>query len=169
MSGWVGGGRWATGDSSSAVLFSPAFGEPAISVSPSSDGRGGSEGGREDPSPWRSMGDASWLGAAGGGGPMAAAAADAEERAERFVGLLPGGGGRPLFVDILRWELGLDQKRKVVVRGQERWKLFKLLGHVFTTLIISKSFDCAIQLILSISFECFECSKGITLLPDSYN
>ena len=66
------------------------------------------------------MGDASWLGAAGGGGPMAAAAADAEERAERFVGLLPGGGGRPLFVDILQWELGLDQKRKVVVRGQER-------------------------------------------------
>ena len=61
------------------------------------------------------MGDASWLGAAGGGGPMAAAAADAEERAERFVGLLPGGGGRPLFVDILQWELGLDQKRKVVV------------------------------------------------------
>ena len=52
---------------------------------------------------------------------MAAAAADAEERAERFVGLLPGGGGRPLFVDILQWELGLDQKRKVVVRGQERW------------------------------------------------
>ena len=51
---------------------------------------------------------------------MAAAAADAEERAERFVGLLPGGGGRPLFVDILQWELGLDQKRKVVVRGQER-------------------------------------------------
>ena len=120
MSGWVGGGRWATGDSSSAVLFSPAFGEPAISVSPSSDGRGGSEGGREDPSPWRSIGDANWLGAAGGGGPMAAAAADAEERAERFVGLLPGGGGRPLFVDILQWELGLDQKRKVVVRGQER-------------------------------------------------
>ena len=67
------------------------------------------------------MGDASWLGAAGGGGPMAAAAADAEERAERLVGLLPGGGGRPLFVDILQWELGLDQKRKVVVRGQERW------------------------------------------------
>ena len=66
------------------------------------------------------MGDASWLGAAGGGGPMAAAAADAEERAERFVDLLPGGGGRPLFVDILQWELGLDQKRKVVVRGQER-------------------------------------------------
>ena len=66
------------------------------------------------------MGDASWLGAAGGGGPMAAAAADAEERAKRFVGLLPGGGGRPLFVDILQWELGLDQKRKVVVRGQER-------------------------------------------------
>ena len=52
---------------------------------------------------------------------MAAAAADAEERAERLVGLLPGGGGRPLFVDILQWELGLDQKRKVVVRGQERW------------------------------------------------
>ena len=51
---------------------------------------------------------------------MAAAAADAEERAERFVGLLPGGGGRPLFVDILQWELGLNQKRKVVVRGQER-------------------------------------------------
>ena len=51
---------------------------------------------------------------------MAAAAADAEERAERLVGLLPGGGGRPLFVDILQWELGLDQKRKVVVRGQER-------------------------------------------------
>ena len=91
-----------------------------VEVSPSLDGRGGSEGGREDPSPWRSMGDASWLGAAGGGGPMAAAAADAEERAERFVGLLPGGGGRPLFVDILQWELGLDQKRKVVVRGQER-------------------------------------------------
>ena len=111
----------ATGDSASAVLFSPALGEPAISVSPSSDGRGGSEGGREDPSPWRSMGDASWLGAAGGGGPMAAAAADAEERAERLVGLLPGGGGRPLFVDILQWELGLDQKQKVVVRGQERW------------------------------------------------
>ena len=66
------------------------------------------------------MGDASWLGAAGGGGPMAAAAADAKERAERLVGLLPGGGGRPLFVDILQWELGLDQKRKVVVRGQER-------------------------------------------------
>ena len=66
------------------------------------------------------MGDASWLGAAGGGGPIAAAAADAGERAERFVGLLPGGGGRPLFVDILQWELGLDQKRKVVVRGQER-------------------------------------------------
>ena len=43
-----------------------------------------------------------------------------EERAERFVGLLPGGGGRPLFVDILQWELGLDQKQKVVVRGQER-------------------------------------------------
>ena len=89
-------------------------------MSPSSDGRGGSEGGREDPSPWRSIGDANWLGAAGGGGPMAAAAADAEERAERLVGLLPGGGGRPLFVDILQWELGLDQKRKVVVRGQER-------------------------------------------------
>ena len=71
---------------------------------------------------------------------MAAAAADAEERAERLVGLLPGGGGRPLFVDILQWELGLDQKRKVVVRGQER---------------------CSV--------ECFECSKGITLLPDSYN
>ena len=67
------------------------------------------------------MGDASWLGAAGGGGPMAATAADAVERVERFVGLLPGGGGRPLFVDILQWELGLDQKRKVVVRGQERW------------------------------------------------
>ena len=50
---------------------------------------------------------------------MAAAAADAEERAERLVGLLPGGGGRPLC-DILQWELGLDQKRKVVVRGQER-------------------------------------------------
>ena len=72
------------------------------------------------------MGDASWLGAAGGGGPMAAAAADAEERAERLVGLLPGGGGRPLFVDILQWELGLDQKRKVVVRGQERWILAPL-------------------------------------------
>ena len=82
--------------------------------------RGGLEGGREDSSPWRSIGDPSWLGAAGGGGPMAAAAADAEERAERLVGLLPGGGGRPLFVDILQWELGLDQKRKVVVRGQER-------------------------------------------------
>ena len=67
------------------------------------------------------MGDASWLGAAGGGGPMAAAAADAEERAERLVGLLPGGGGRPLC-DILQWELRLDQKRKVVVRGQERWR-----------------------------------------------
>ena len=75
--------------------------------------RGGSEGGREDWSPWRSIGDASWLGAAGVGGPMAAAAADAEECAERFVGLLPGGGGRPLC-DILQWELGLDQKRKVV-------------------------------------------------------
>ena len=119
MSGWVGGGRWATGDSSSAVLFSPAFGEPAISVSPSSDGRGGSEGGREDPSPWRSMGDASWLGAAGGGGPMTAAAADAKEQAERLVGLLPGGGGRPLVI-VLQWELRLNQKRKVVVRGQER-------------------------------------------------
>ena len=60
---------------------------------------------------------------------MAAAAADAEERAERFVGLLPGGGGRPLFVDILQWELGLDRKRKVVVRGQERWcKLGGLLS-----------------------------------------
>ena len=57
---------------------------------------------------------------------MAAAAADAEERAERLVGLLPGGGGRPLFVDILQWELGLDQKRKVVVRGQERWCLHYL-------------------------------------------
>ena len=66
------------------------------------------------------MGDASWLGAAGGGGPMAAAAADAEERADRLVGLLPGGGGRPLFVDILQWELRLNQKRKIVVRGQER-------------------------------------------------
>ena len=32
-------------DSASAVLFSPALGEPAISVSPSLDGRGGSEGG----------------------------------------------------------------------------------------------------------------------------
>ena len=42
------------------------------------------------------MGDASWLGAAGGGGPIAAAAADAEERAERFVGLLPGGGKLPI-------------------------------------------------------------------------
>ena len=51
---------------------------------------------------------------------MAATAADAEERAERFVGLLPGGGGRPLCI-VLQWELGLDQKRKVVVRGQERW------------------------------------------------
>ena len=51
---------------------------------------------------------------------MAAAAADAEDRAERLVGLLPGGGGRPLC-DILQWELGLDQKRKVVVRGQERF------------------------------------------------
>ena len=121
MSDWVGGGRWATGDNSSAVLFSPAFGEPAISVSPSSDGRGGSEGGREDSSPWRSIGDASWLGAAGGRGPLAAAAADAEERAERLVGLLPGGGGRPLC-GILQWELRLDQKRKVVVRGQERRK-----------------------------------------------
>ena len=116
----------ATGDSASAVLFSPALGEPAISVSPSSDGRGGSEGGREDSSPWRSIGDASWLGAAGGGGPLAAAAADAEERAERLVGLLPGGGGRPLFVDILQWELGLDQKWKVVVRGQERCGLSEL-------------------------------------------
>ena len=76
--------------------------------------------GGEDSSPWRSISDASWLGAADGGGPLAAAAADAEERAERLVGLLPGGGGRPLFVDILQWELGLDQKRKVVVRGQER-------------------------------------------------
>ena len=95
-------------------------------MSPSSDGRGGSEGGREDPSPWRSIGDASWLGAAGGGGPIAAAAADAEERAERLVGLLPGGGGRPLFVDILQWELGLDQKRKVVVRGQERTRVVEV-------------------------------------------
>ena len=51
---------------------------------------------------------------------LAAAAANAEERAERLVDLLLGGGGRPLFVDILQWELGLDQKRKVVVRGQER-------------------------------------------------
>ena len=57
------------------------------------------------------MGDASWLGAAGGGGPMAAAAADTVERVERFVGLLPGGGGRPLC-DILQWELGLNQKQK---------------------------------------------------------
>ena len=68
-----------TGDSLSAVLFLLAFGEPAISVSPLSDGRGGSEEGREDWSPWRSMGDANWLGAAGDGGPMAAAAADAME------------------------------------------------------------------------------------------
>ena len=88
-------------------------------MSPSLDGRGGSEGGREDSSPWRSIGDASWLGAAGGGGPLAAAAADTEEQAERLVSLLPGGGGRPLC-DILQWELGLDEKQKVVVRGQER-------------------------------------------------
>ena len=76
-------------------------------MSPLSDGRGGLEGGREDLSPWRSMGDASWLGATGGGGPMAAAAADAEEQAKRFVGLLPGGGERPLVI-VLQWELRLD-------------------------------------------------------------
>ena len=71
---------------------------------------------------------------------MAAVAADAEERAERFVGLLPGGGGRPLFVDILQWELGLDQKRKVVVRGQERWLLPSCLGHYSVFSESSESF-----------------------------
>ena len=82
------------------------------------------------------MGNASWLGAAGGGGPMAAAAADAEEQVRRFVGLLPGGGGRPLFVDILQWELGLDQKRKVVVRGQERLTLLYLWEGVFLKVVL---------------------------------
>ena len=47
----------------------------------------------------------------------ATAAADAKELEEVSLGLR--GGGWPLFI-VLQWELRLDQKRKVVVRGQER-------------------------------------------------
>ena len=77
----------------------------------------------------RSMGDPSWLGAGGWAADKvpgavveewpaaAAAAADAEELEEVSLGLR--GGGWPLFI-VLQWELRLDQKRKVVVRGQER-------------------------------------------------
>jgi hypothetical protein len=43
-------------------------------------------------------------------------------------------------------------------------ELFHLIGHEFSTFIISDAFDCSTKVILSIGFELLECCEGIRLL-----